>query len=149
MNMKVFAVRSLLLELLLAAASLTVQADDSRYLVQDVVNLQIIGGLRQDRLSSTMDGIGDFNGDGIDDFAVSTDQFIEEPRRNYVYVIHGATDLPKVMDLLSPPAKMLRIENPYMMRASGLGDFNGDGLSDLAVSLNTRISETQAAREKY
>jgi hypothetical protein len=146
--MRNFPVKSLLMALLLATASLPVSAESERYLVQDVVNVQIIGGLRQDRLSSTMDGIGDFNGDGIDDFAVSTNQFVEKPRRNYVCVIHGATDLPKVMDLLNPPPEMLIIENPYTLEVSGLGDFNGDGRNDLAVSWNTKnIGDSGSAGE--
>jgi hypothetical protein len=107
--------------------------------LEDNANVQVIGGVRQDRLGTNMDGLGDFNGDGIDDFAVSTFQFEENWRANYVYVVFGSNELSAIIDLLTPPQNTLVINGgDKILRCSGVGDFNGDGTDDLVVADSTK-----------
>jgi hypothetical protein len=131
-----------LLAWLVAVAPLTARADAERYLVQDVANVQIIGGVRQDRLSWNMDGLGDFNGDGFGDLIVSTHQFQEDWRENYVYVVFGAAVWPATIDMLTPPQNSFVINGgDKTLECSGVGDFNGDGLNDLVVADPTKFIE--------
>ncbi len=127
------------------AFALGVAADSERYLVQDVANVQIVGEVRQDRLSQWMDGAGDINGDGFDDIIVSTNQFsnLEPDRDNYAYLIYGASDLPKVIDLLNTSANRIVMScTDGAIKVAGIGDFDGDQRDDLALAASSWDSES-------
>ena len=107
------------------------------------------------RFGTNKSGIGDFNGDGIDDFCVVSSGF---PKSIYAtaYVIFGRKDFPLVLDLAhfddSMGIKFPGIEDDFIAgsattffpkkngfmpllsftRCSG-ADVNGDGLSDLII----------------
>ncbi len=129
------------------AIALGVAADSERYLVQDVANVQIVGEVRQDRLSQWMDGAGDINGDGFDDIIVSTNQFsnLEPDRDNYAYLIYGASDLPRVIDLLNTSASRIVMScTDGAIKVAGIGDFDGDQRDDLALAASSWDSESLA-----
>lgn len=125
--------------------SLGATAESQRYLVQDVVNVQIVGEVRQDRLSERMDGARDINGDGFDDIIVSTNQFsnLEPDRDNYAYLIYGASDLPRLIDQANTAASQTIICTTVGgIKGAGIGDFNGDGRDDLALANSSRAIGT-------
>ena len=110
-----------------------------RYFLDDVVNVQIVGAVRQDRLSTNLSSAGDFNNDGLDDITISTNQFDEEGRPNHIYIIPGATDLPNLIDLNESIDGIFTLKSDLgTMRTTGVGDFNGDGFDDIAVGLPGR-----------
>ncbi|MEQ8316850.1 MAG: integrin alpha [Phycisphaerales bacterium] len=71
-------------------------------------------------------GVGDINGDGLDDFALSEGVS--------VYVVFGRdTGFPDTLDLASFSSEDgFRVET-QASRLAGLGDINGDGIPDVAV----------------
>lgn len=69
-----------------------------------------------------MDKVGDLNGDGYDDIAITTE--------DKVYVVMGGTSLSSTIDLTTSADVTLTGIVPYSV---GGGDFNGDGYSDLVV----------------
>lgn len=107
-----------------------------RYLAEPDANL---AGARAD-------GIGDINGDGIDDLAIFSLRCCSEPQlttRTVVHVLFGRRDgFPAQMD-----ESMLDGERGFLIdsgpphthergRVAGRGDFNGDGIDDLAIAFS-------------
>jgi hypothetical protein len=83
------------------------------------------------RLASVA-GLGDVNGDGIDDIALAENRFGPEPARAYV-VLGRAGGLGASVDLgLLSQANGLIVEGGEGPVA-GLGDVNGDGYADFAI----------------
>jgi len=135
------------LSLFCLTRSTNATAESERFLVQDVVNVQIVGEVRQDRLSEWMDGAGDVNGDGYDDMIVSTHQFsnLEPDRDNYSYLIFGASDLPPLIDLLNTNVHRMVISSTNgAVKVAGIRDFNGDSRDDLALAVSNRDVGTLA-----
>jgi len=99
-----------------------------------------------------MVGIGDFNGDGVDDFVISapfasTNGLTEN---GVVYVVYGSPDLAGQIDLANLTMDMgIRIDGSedyanIGLRVSALGDINGDGFADVSIS-----SETAEGSDHY
>lgn len=105
---------------------------------------QIVG----DGLGLSLDVIGDFNGDGLDDIVLGTQD-------GYAAVVYGQSGgLPEVLDLdaLTPDAGLIIQDSSYRSglgyRVAGAGDMNGDGLDDIILSyFGLQSGETQPAGE--
>ncbi len=132
---------------LLGAAFLFV-ADDA--MAQRVVALstlspaagfRIDGVAEGDLLGINSDAIGDFNGDGRDDFLVSAEE--AQDGRGSTYVVFGRDGGFPAGVMLSQlnGANGFRLDGaPYdgfNHRARGAGDVNGDGRDDLIIGLST------------
>ena len=106
----------------------------------------MIEGADDDDLAYESVGAGDINGDGLDDVIVGapntgTD---ERPYSGTVYVVFGKTDHEPVLlalfDAGLQDGEGYRIDGPaYRAKVAldgvaGLGDMNGDGLSDILIS---------------
>lgn len=101
-------------------------------------------GEEGDGFGHGLSGIGDFDGDGFEDFAVSVPYHVKSETESVgiVYVIPGAksgppvingnvVDLTKSMQIIGEDA-----HDKAGISISGAGDFNGDGYSDLIVGVS-------------
>ncbi|MEQ9412666.1 MAG: hypothetical protein RIF39_02475, partial [Cyclobacteriaceae bacterium] len=85
-------------------------------------------------ISNTLTSVGDFNGDGFDDLATGSGSY---PYTSLL--IFGNESNPATLDLDSPePGSTVTFQssNYYGLPATGIGDINGDGFDDLALSGN-------------
>lgn len=97
---------------------------------------------------------GDFNGDGIGDIAVGAPFSSSEKNWNgAVYVIFGKTNFEsKNIDLLQNPADVVILgANPGDQLGTSLasGDFNGDGIKDLAIGAYNASVEGKKTGKVY
>jgi hypothetical protein len=96
----------------------------------DAVADVVLNGSLNERFGSWVDGLGDFNGDGYDDLAVSSDtsNISNDPGKASIFLGGSPMD-PRPDVLLKGEAA-----NDYFgWPAVGAGDLNGDGYGDLAV----------------
>jgi hypothetical protein len=77
--------------------------------------------------------LGDVDGDGIEDVAMILDSF-DSTFANGAYVVSGSGELPSVTDAGAPGWKGFRIVGDHLRAVTGLGDVNGDGRDEVAVS---------------
>ncbi|MFO1143340.1 MAG: integrin alpha [Amaricoccus sp.] len=80
----------------------------------------------------SVDGIGDFNGDGIDDLVIGSGHLVGPSR---AYVVFGSTEgFGASVDLGTlDGADGFRIDGGGSWSVAGAGDVNGDGLDDLVI----------------
>ncbi|WP_295626185.1 integrin alpha, partial [uncultured Nitrosomonas sp.] len=92
----------------------------------------------QDSIDHLVSGVGDINGDGFDDFAITESSFFDETYiANKSYVVFGKeAGFNAMMDLgsLDGDDGFSVLSNSIILSVKGAGDINGDGLDDLIVS---------------
>lgn len=109
----------------------------------DAAVLQVDAGRREPRISTWTNGagVGDFNGDGIDDLVVSNARLGDFPDfESRAFVLFGSADgLPFVVDLesLNGDGGFVILPEAFDdflgISVDGAGDLNGDGLADIVV----------------
>lgn len=86
---------------------------------------------------------GDLDSDGISDLVLSAPAFghgsTTSPSRGRVWIIWGRGDLSDEIDLAAPSPELevttvTAVERDYLGAALAVGDFDGDGIDDLAMS---------------
>ncbi|MBA2725874.1 MAG: VCBS repeat-containing protein, partial [Actinobacteria bacterium] len=98
----------------------------------EIAHSEITGSEAEGRLGQSLDGVGDFNGDGVDDLVIGGD--------GHAYVVLGgapgditaSADEPRTIELR--PATP---ESRQTLEVSGAGDVDGDGLADVLVGIET------------
>jgi len=98
-------------------------------------DVAIIGENDGDGLGSAI-ACGDVNGDGIDDMVLTAPGFAPA---GYAYVIYGGLGLPPTIDLTTLTGTQgMRIpglvSGTFFGTAAAVGDINGDGFADIAVT---------------
>ncbi|MEO0146748.1 MAG: FG-GAP and VCBS repeat-containing protein [candidate division WOR-3 bacterium] len=97
----------------------------------------IQGALSYDQIGSSL-AAADFNGDGMDDLAIGAIGLSYRQGAGGFYILYGQATIPDVIDMLYTDEVRLALvfgEREYGSLGNSLsaGDFNGDGLLDLAV----------------
>jgi len=108
----------------------------TRYLIDDVADIQIHGARGFDEIGRYPIGSGDYNGDGIADCIIGTDLSICPECLKYAHVVFGATNLPEDIDLYESrlgisERQVLITGFSFFVPVASLGDFNGDGYDDM------------------
>jgi len=110
---------------------------ETRYAIGNVVDVQINGAWSFDEIGRNPIGSGDYNGDGIADFIIGTDETTCPDCQTYAHVVIGGTDLPPEIDLqdswwgASERQVFVTGFLSSQVKAASLGDFNGDGYDDM------------------
>jgi hypothetical protein len=107
---------------------------------------KLIGGadLEPDKMhfGSAVAGLGDVNGDGKDDVAITSERggkLNTNAYKGYVAVVLGSTSTATIdmRDGIGSRGFLVNLPNPYyphsLLSVAGIGDVNGDGLRDLAI----------------
>ncbi len=80
--------------------------------------------------------IGDINGNGADDFTLSS-LLINDANRNEVYIFFGGTTISSTPNLVLTPAPDAQSLVFAGFSAAALGDINGNGFNDFAIGVHS------------
>jgi hypothetical protein len=108
--------------------------------LDDTTTRQFYGGKAFDYLGGGLAGLGDINGDGVDDLAVGA-TFAEvnsfSSASGAVYIFYGGADLQGYGSALASTADVVLLgeatNDKLGSTIRGLGDINGDGADDFAL----------------
>lgn len=93
------------------------------------------GGLSEERLGTSLAGVGDIDGDGVEDWVAGAPAgSLDAPRSGAAYLIGGGAR--GELNAGSATARIRGDGTGYAVGAAvlGVGDLNGDGFDDLAVT---------------
>lgn len=107
--------------------------------------LKILGAEPTDSIGGSLSSAGDFNADGIDDVMITKGHYSSSANRKKLYVIYGRNKTTTFQDLdlasLSNTQGFQVVNREDQLgehysnwQAANAGDFNGDGISDIAFS---------------
>ena len=82
---------------------------------------------------------GDINHDGWDDIVVSDTDY--DYGYGIVYVYFGAYDMDTIADIIIPYSSLPVIVYEFGKSVNSAGDFNGDGVDDLAIGCDASINQ--------
>lgn len=88
----------------------------------------IVGGDRWDGFGAAVVGLGDYDGDGFDDFAVGA------PGARDAYIFSGGTTTVPTLDDALTTISARSSDFSLGSSLAAIGDYNNDGLADLLVS---------------
>lgn len=95
------------------------------------VDLTLTHGFLIEDVSYAVSGMGDVNGDGLDDLRVRDSGFFSLARTN---LLTGASSFPDRLNATSLPDSQVLVRLPNLGSFSTAGDINGDGLADLLIT---------------
>ncbi|MFX0054606.1 MAG: integrin alpha [Promethearchaeota archaeon] len=131
-----FSMVYLTLSLTLSLLSLDVSSMSAIYanLSQDGQTFSIVGNHSPGYLGTHFDGVGDVSGDGVDDFIIGETR---HPGTGKAYLFYGRLDAAWTNLTLSDAQASFvgeHNEDSFGRWIAGLGDANGDGYNDFAIS---------------
>ena len=106
----------------------------------DDVDVQFFGPRDGDRLGTSVDLIGDINGDGFYDVAMCSELVVDlNTRYGHAFIFFGGPDaMPNGTHLYYSDIVLARTSEDHgcwNIQVCGVGDVNGDGLDDFAIGV--------------
>ncbi len=95
------------------------------------IDLTLTHGFLIEDVAYPVSGMGDVNGDGLDDLRVRDSGFFSLARTS---LLAGAASFPDRLDATSLPDSQVLVRLPNLGSFSIAGDINGDGLEDLLIT---------------
>jgi len=134
---------SVLIWAVLAVGAAPTLAATNQVDLANAANIRIDGASARENAGFRVAAVGDINGDGHEDFAISSDGSSAGPREaGSVFVVYGGNGPLTGLDLGNLGSRGFRIDggseyDDIGWSLAGAGDFNGDGVDDLLFGSST------------